>query len=239
MSPRIVNLSNLPTFTAVNLNSDQGAIGGPVIVPQCAQIVLGWLLTDGKLAHNVLYGRYAGAFGGSQVQANQLLAAFGGGATFTALKAHLAPSTVLNSVTIRDVNTANQPLVSSNTGAVVGTGTGAALPAEVAAVVTLRTALSGRANRGRAYIPGFDTSALGAGDVILAAVVTQLAAWAATWISVMAASNYTFVLGQKARAAYTGTTGTEHAERKATSQMITSTEVRDNHWDSQRRRGLK
>ena len=56
--PRVINLSNLQTFTAINaLGTDLGAIAGPVVIPQCAQVVLLWQLTDGKVGHNVLYGR--------------------------------------------------------------------------------------------------------------------------------------------------------------------------------------
>lgn len=235
----IINLSNLPQFTAVNLNSDQGAIPGPVQVPQCAQVVFNWTLPDGHLAHNVLYGRYAGGFAGSQAQCNAILTALVGSAQFSALQPFLHTGTIFSGVSLRDVNTINQALITSSSAGPAGTGTGNPVPSEVAAVITLRTALVGRANRGRVFIPGWATAALGPGDTIIAAALTALTNWAGTISGALSASSYTWVIGQKARAAYTGSTGAAHPARAATSTAITSTVIRDNHWDSQRRRGQR
>ena len=66
---RLINLANVQQFTAINLTLDPGDTGGPVVVPQCAQIVLNWTLADGRLGHNVLYGRYSGGFAGTAAQA--------------------------------------------------------------------------------------------------------------------------------------------------------------------------
>jgi hypothetical protein len=238
MSP-IVRLENVQQFQAIQYGVDAGAVGGPIIVPSCAQVVFNWALPDGKTGHNVLYGRYAGAFHGTQAECNAIFTQVFNSAAFTALRAHMPPGLSASGVSIRDVNAAYQPLVTSNASAVVGTSAGAALPSEVSAVVTERTALAGRQNRGRIYIPGWAATALGAGDVILAAVVTLLQTWASTLPSALAGSGYTLVIGQKARGAYTGTTGVPHPPRLAGSVPVTSLEVRDNHWDSQRRRGLK
>jgi hypothetical protein len=239
MAGRIVNLSNLQTFTAVNLLSDPGEIGGPIQIPSCAQITINWTLSDGKLGHNVLYGRYAGGFHGTQAEANSLLTALAGSSQFSAVRAFMASSSTLSAISIRDVNVVNAPIISSTSAGAPGSGAGAALPNEVAAVITERTASTGRANRGRIYVPNWSVDALGTGNVILAATVTALAAWGGTFISAFATQGYTLVIGQRARAAYIGATGTSHPARPAQSQAVTSLEVRDNHWDSQRRRGLK
>jgi len=236
---RAIPLDRLEQFTAVNLLLDPGDVGGPVIVPSCAQITLSWVLEGGKTAHNVLYGRYSGAFAGTVTQCNGIMAALTTGAAWTALVPFIANTGGLSTVSIRDVNSANQPIVTSTTGNGVGTSISSALPNEVAAVITLRTALAGRSGRGRVYIPGWATNALGAGNVIAAAAVTALGNWGATIGGAINTQGYVFVLGLKHRIAYTGTTGTIHPDRPATSIPITSTVVRDNHWDSQRRRGLK
>jgi hypothetical protein len=236
---RIVNLANFEQFTAINLLSDPGQVGGPVIVPSCAQIVLDWTLTDGKAAHNVLFGRYSGAFSGSPAQAQTIFQALASGSAFNGLAGVLSTTTTFASVTLRDVNTANQPLIQSSGGGVPGVGAGTALPDETALVVTLRTALAGRANRGRMYLPGFTATGMGAGNVVAPGVMTAVGTWAATIAGALAASGYVWVIGQKARNAYVGTTGTAHPARVAGSVPITGTVVRDNHWDSQRRRGLK
>lgn len=235
----VVRLEQLQQFAAVDLRLDPGAIGGPVVIPQCAQIVMYWNLESGRQGHIVLYGRYSGAFAGTTAQANSILTGLTTGGAWTALAAFLSTATTLGAITIRDVSVANQPLVSSTTSGASGSSASPSLPNEVAAVVTLRTALAGKSGRGRSYVPGFATNALGAGNVIAAAAVTALQNWANTWPSIISGQGYTWVLGLKARQAYTGSTGTPHPARAATSVPITVATVRDNHWDSQRRRGLK
>lgn len=236
---RIVNLANLQQFTAVNFSSDPGQIGGPVVIPQCAQIVLNWTLTDGKTAHNVLYGFYSTTFNGSVAQANALLLGLNAGGAWGGMAAFLATTTSLSSLTIRNVNIANQGLIQSTGGAAAGTSASPAMPSEVAVCLTERTALAGRSNRGRVFVPGWATNAIAAGDVIAAAAVTAASTWGASLITQFSAQGYQLVIGQKARAQYTGTTGTNHPARAAGSVPVISVSCRDNHWDSQRRRGLK
>ena len=236
---RIVRLDSIQQFAAINVLSDPGAIPGPKQVPQCAQIVLRWTLAGGKTAHNVLYGRYAGAFTGSQSQANALFSALSTGAPAVALLARLTGPTLFAGVDLRDVNTLNQPLIQSNSAAVPGTATGAQIPDEAAICLTLRTAFVGPQFRGRMYLTGWDVTNVGTGNIIVPAAINAFQNWAATFPSIFSAQGYTWVLGQPARQAYTGSTGRAHPARAATSTAITSSIVRDNHWDSQRRRGLK
>jgi len=235
---RILRLDQLQQFAAVDLLSDGGALGGPVVIPSCAQIKLIWGLESGKFGHNVLYGRYSGPFAGTVTQANNILTALTTGAAWSALATFLGSTSGLNFVTIRDVGVANQPEISSTTTGQGGTSASPALPNETAVCVTLRTAGAGRSGRGRFYVPGYATNALGAGNVIAAAAVTATQNWASTVGGALNTQGYVFSLGLKARQAYTGSTGTAHPARAATSLPITSAVVRDNHWDSQRRRGL-
>ena len=236
---RIVNVSNLEQFTAINVLSDPGHIGGPVVVPNCVQIVLNWTQASGKLAHNVLYGRSAGVPSPTPAQADAIFSALNSGAAYTALKALFAPSSSFAGVSLRSVHTANNPIVSSTGAAVVGTAPGAQFPNEVAAVITLRTAATGQQNRGRMFIPNWTVDSITTGNIIAATSVTALQNWANTISAAISAGGYTWVIGQPARAAYTGSTGTQHPARVATSIPVTAATVRDNHWDSQRRRGLK
>lgn len=236
---RVLNLANLQQFAAINVLSDPGYVGGPVVIPSCAQISLVWTLESGKFGHNVLYGRYSGTFAGTPAQADAIMTALTSGAQWTALAAFLAPTCNLGAVTIRNVAVANQALISSTLGSRPGTSASPALPNEVAVAITFRTALTGIQNRGRMYIPGWATNAMGAGNIVAAAAVTALQNWAALIPTALSGSGYVFVLGQQARAEYTGSTGTLHPARAAGSVPITSQVVRDNHWDSQRRRGLK
>jgi hypothetical protein len=235
----IVRLDNLQQFAAVNVLSDPGAIAGPKLVPQCAQVVLVWGLDDGKLGHNVLYGRYTGSFAITLAQINGILTALTSGGAWTALAAFLSTTSSLAAVTVRNVHIADQPIVPSTVPAANGSSASPALPAETAAVITLRTALVGPANRGRVYVPGWATNSLGTGNIIAATAVTALQNWANTIPGVLSGAGLTWVIGQPARQAYTGTSGRQHPARAATSQPITSQSIKDNHWDSQRRRGLK
>jgi hypothetical protein len=235
----IVSLDRLQQFAAINLLLDPGAIGGPVHVPSCAQITLVWNQEDGKLAHNVLYGRYVGAFAGSVAQANAIKVGLSTGAAWTALATVLATTTELAAVHLRNVDVPSEPIIESTDPATPGTGVLSALPNEMAIVVTLRTAFSGRQFRGRMYLPGFTVDSLAVGNIIGPGTITAINGWASTITSVLSASGYTWVIGQKARQAYTGSTGTAHPARDAGSVDITSASVRDNHWDTMRRRGLK
>ena len=236
---RIVNLANLEQFAAVQLTSDPGYIGGPEVIPGVARIYLRWVLGDGKQGLNVLHGRYTGTYIGSPTQANAILTGLTTGAQWTALALHLAPTIALNAVWIQDVNTGGQPIISSSTPGQNGTSTGTELPDETAVVITLRTGGIGRENRGRMFVPGWATTALGAGNTVAAPAVTALQNWAGIISGVLSAQGYQWGVGHRARAAYTGITGTEHPARLAGLVPIQTVVVRDNHWDSQRRRGLR
>jgi hypothetical protein len=150
------------------------------------------------------------------------------------------PSTgSLTRIELLDIRTPNQPVVSSTGAATPGTSASPGLPGEVAAVLTLRTALTGTANRGRVYVPNFATNALGASDTIAAATVTAIGGWVANIQGAVANIGGTWVVLHPARASYIGSTGTTHPARPAGSVTVQSAVVRDNHWDSQRRRGQK
>jgi hypothetical protein len=240
MSPvRLVNIANFPQFTAINLMKDPGYDPAVRTIPQCVEVGLGWGLEDGKVGHNVLHARYAGTYPGSVAMANAILVGLTTGAAWTAMATFLSSTGGLQILTLRDLNTPNQPLLQNTASGAIGTSVSAALPNETAIVVTLRTAKAGRAFRGRIYLPGWATNALGTGNVIAAACVTDINAWANTIPTVFQAQGLTFVIGQHSRLAYTSGIGTPHPARAATTVDITSQSVKDNHWDTIRRRGLK
>lgn len=236
---RLIRLDSIQQFTAVELRFDGGSIGGPKVIPNAAEIVLYWALGSGKLGHNVLIGRYSGTFAGTIAQANAILAGLSTGAQWTALATFLATTAGLSAVSIRDLGQPNQPLIQSTASGAAGTSASAELPNEIAAVITLRTAFTGPQNRGRIYVPGWATNALGTGNVIAPAAVTALNNWGSIVAGVLNNQGYLFSIGHQARQAYTGSSGTEHPARPAGTVPITTVAVRDNHWDSQRRRGLR
>jgi len=237
--PRLFNLANLQQFTAIHVLSDPGNIGGPVVIPNCMQVVLNWTLASGKVGHNVMYGRAAGIPAPTPAMAQALFAAMTTGAAWTTVASQLAPTTALAGVSLRSVHEGEGAIVSSTGAAVPGVNPGIALPNEMALCVTLRTAKAGPSNRGRVYIPGYAEGTTVAGNMVAASVVSGAGTWVNGFISIFAGQGLTMVIGQKARQAYTGATGTPHPARAAGSEVVTSAVCRDNHWDSQRRRGLR
>jgi len=236
---RLINLANFEQFAAINLTADPGYNPSDRRIPNCAQIVLNWTSESGKGAHNVLHGSYNGAFAGSQTQANAIVAALTTGAQWTALASFIGGSAGLGSVSIRDLNVVDSPIIPSIAGGGAGSSASPPLPNEVALVVTLRTAFTGPQNRGRMYIPDLATNALAAGNIASPACVTAVTNWASIIAGVLSAQGYTFGIGHYSRLAYVGVGGRQHPARPAGVVPITTVSVRDNHWDTQRRRGLK
>ena len=125
---RLVRFDTLQPFQAVNVLLDPGAIGGPIVIPNCTQVVLRWTMADGKSGHNVMYGRSAGIPAPTVAQANSILTGLSTGAGWTAMAATLSTSTSLAGVTLRSVHAAFQPVVESTGAAVPGADTNIALP---------------------------------------------------------------------------------------------------------------
>lgn len=239
MSP-IVNLAAYQQFAAINLNSDLGHVRGEQILPLCAEIRLTWNQEDGKQAHNVLHGRYATSFNGTVAQANAIMTALTTGAAWTAYAGFLATQTQFAAVAIRDRNALDQPYIISTNAPVSGTSVSASLPNEVAAVMTLPTAKAGPRYRGRMYLPGFATNALGAGNLISNGAATAMQNWYNLIAGAFTAQGYTFCLGLPPRAAYDSPrTGAHFDARPAETPAVVGGGNRDFHWDSQRRRGLR
>ncbi len=239
MPNHVINLANFPTFTAINLLTDPGYDRADHVIPNCIQVVVDWALEDGKLAHNVLHGRVSGSFTPTAPVAQAIFSALSASLGPSGLSLQLATTTLMTGVTLRDLRVANMPLVASTGASVPGLAAGEAMPNEVAAVITLRTAFAGRSARGRIYVPGFSVSSTAAGNVMSPATVAALTSWGNSIPGTFSSNGLTFCLGLPHRLAYVSAAGTPHAERLATTLDVTSQVVRDNHWDSQRRRGLK
>lgn len=236
----IVNLAYLSQFTAVNLLTDGGYDREHRQIDNCIEVDLFWTLEDGKTAHNVLHGSVPAAFNPTAAIALALHNSFVTGAPWSGLAATLSTSTHLATTALRDLRIPNQPQIfpSGQTDG-PGTGTGESLPNETAAVVTLRTAKAGQRYRGRMYLPGFTVGQMAAGNTIAAGCVTAINNWANSLPGAFTAQGMTFCLGLHSRLAYTGKTGKNHEARPNEVPAIVQQLVRDNHWDSQRKRGLK
>lgn len=239
--PIIRDLGQLQQFQAVQFDLDPGRIAGPKIIPNAIQVTINWSLTDGRTGHNVLYGTVAGGYTVTAAAAEACRAQLVGGGQWTALAAYLATTCSLTGVTLLDVRTPTGTPVVSTGAATPGTSASPALPDEVAACITLKTARRGPSGRGRIFIPGFASNAVGAGGVILAACVTALTNWASNNLpAAINSGSGPISLGLVARAGYTSpVTGRVFPARAAEAVPIVQELCRDNHWDTQRRRGLR
>ena len=217
--------------------ADPGRIAGPVVIPSCVQVRLIWTLPSGKQVFNVLHGSVAGGFNATAAVAQAIYAAIIASGGWTSWKARVNLNGNLFGVDLRDLRTANMPIVQSTGGATAGTGATGATPPGSALVVTERTASAGRGFRGRVYLPGLDVSDLvAATGAASAATQTDALAFMNAVSAALTASGITLALANPARAAYTGRKGAAHAARAAAVVPITSMVVRTGTINSQRRR---
>lgn len=237
----LVSLQNLPQLTAVQLIQDPGHDPHKHVIPTGVKVRIVWGLPDGKQGCNVLGMQVGGSFVATAAIAESMRAFLTTGGLWTAYAAFLHPSASLLRVELQDLRQLDQPLIPSTGAAVAGTGTGTALPSEVALCGTLRTSKIGRGNRGRVYLCGFVASAVAAGDLVSAGLMT--AAGGSGFLGLingaMTTAGGQWALIQPHRLEYTSANGTPHDERPAGMLPITTYLLRDNHWDTQRRRGLK
>jgi hypothetical protein len=236
---RIVPLESLQQFAAVNLLLDPGHIPGPKIAPNCVEVRWLWALADGKLAFNVTHARYSPPYPGNTTLANAIQSSLNSLFTSSLLQAGYATAVQLRGVDLRDINVANQPIIPSTGASLGGTDTNSSLPDEVAIVLSLHTALTGQANRGRIYLPATTTLTVSPTNVITGGFMSTLNTFAAGVLAIYTSNSLNMCIAKPARAAYTGSTGRQHPARIASTELVTAVVVRDNHFDSTRRRGLR
>ena len=191
-----------------------------LVIPTAVQVRLRWTF-NGIAGYNVLGGSVGGGFANSQAIANAIGTAVNGHFTTSGLAALCATTTSLLGVGTRDIRVANQPEFQSAAAAVPGTGAGNPLPNEVAAVVTLRTALAGRSYRGRAYFSGFIVGENSATGSIVAGLNTALVTFMTNVQTDLSASGITLAVLSRTHLSAT---------------PVTLIQTRDSEWDTQRRR---
>lgn len=192
-----------------------------IIITGTYTIKITWQLAGVDWALNVLHAQLPG---GESV--NQGLAD-GWAADLDALHvssglAAVQPSTVaLDRVGVRDLRVANQAEHEAEVGS-LGLSAAELLPRQVGIKVTTRTNLAGKSFRGGPTIPGFDeTQNNGAGQI--AATASDAAE--------------AFVEGMRTAATARGHTLSVGSVKLGLSTPITLAVVRDQVWDTQRRRG--
>jgi hypothetical protein len=137
---------------------------------------------------------------------------------------------------VRDLRSPNNPDIPSTGTSVPGTAAGTPLPDQSSIVVTLRTALAGRSFRGRSYTFGWTDAAMNTdGTISDAAAAAALGLINGFLIGIAAGGAFGAIHSPAlpARPAHGG--GTLPAKDYAITQ-ISSVEVRDRIWDTNRRR---
>lgn len=220
--------------------ADPGRIAGSVVIPNCVELDLVWNLASGKQVKNVMHAQVAAGFNATAAVAQAIYASIIGSGAWTAWAAFMHTTDQFAAVQLRDLRVANMPLVQSTGAAVPGTGAGTALPPGVALCVTLRTALAGRAARGRVYLAGLDSAAVTAATGAATAGADTAAVNFVTQVQTSAAASAaTLSIANPARQAYTGKKGAAHGARAAGITNVTSIVSRNVNLKSQRRRAFR
>jgi hypothetical protein len=215
---------------------DPGRIPGKVVIPNTVQARLIWTLPNSKTVYNVLHARAAGAPSVTQALAQAVFAAVLAAADWTNWRAQINTGVALAGIDLRSLHLVDQPTIQSTGGPVAGTGAGGAIPPGDAFCVTLRTAQVGQHARGRVYLPGLDFAALAAGGVAAAATVTRAPLFVTAVQTALSGQGLTLCIAQPARQGYTGSTGTVHPARSASTLDVTAIVARNNVIDHQRKR---
>lgn len=144
----------------------------------------------------------------------------------------LAPTTSFAGVSLRDMRTTNNAKVDSTGAALVGTAATDALPRQIAACLTVRTAKAGKSYRGRMYVPGFAEIASDASGLMTAPTKTALDAIAAALVNTYAVSGIPLVVWHRPVMDLSDCSVVKPGSIENATQIV----CRDTRWDTQRRR---
>lgn len=195
----------------------------PLVMPDTVRVNVIWSLSGAEYAVNVLHYLVGPATIINQAAADDLSDVIQSAFLISGLDDLFANEVQLARSTVRDLRVASQAEYSS---AIAQAGLNGLdiLPLSVALVVTLRTALAGRRYRGRTYLSGFaEDSNQGNGTASAAAIIAAEAFIQALETIIVAGNEWS--LGVMSIAA-------------GETNAVTSTGVRDNVWDTQRRRSI-
>lgn len=190
---------------------------------------------------NVLHAVYTTAGPLNPGIAENIWAAFRTNAQFLAWMALLPPSTICNGVDVRDMRNSNNPLIASTSPSVSGTAAVANTPMapQVAIVLTLRTAQAGQAFRGRVYAGGLSTAVQDGTGHILGSASAQWRSAIVNFQTVIVTQGATSLgIAQRFLPSRPGHGGVTLPERPAGIVPVNAFVIRDNVFDTQRRRSI-
>lgn len=132
----------------------------PTVVEVSIHIRILWLLGGSPLGENTFYAQVGSGATVDQSMATTVAGNWSAAMTSSGILPLLASDVVCDGITIRDVRTANNPLISADLN-IPGSSASDLLPRGNALVVTNRTSRAGRSFRGRTYVLGFAENATG------------------------------------------------------------------------------
>lgn len=170
-----------------------------------------------------------------QALANAMHAGIAGAAGFQSLISLLASTVIFEGITLKNISVANQAEFVSVGTPLGGAGALEVLPLSNAAVVTVRTALSGKSFRGRTYFSGFDEGQNDATGRQAAAVNVAVVAAMTSIDSIAAGHTMRLAVLSRPQAART-IPARDIFFRPGTATVVSSFVARNSKWESQRRR---
>jgi len=225
------------TMPVSQRKKDGGRIPGSAEITNCVEVKMIFTLANGKQASVRTYGTHEGTFVASTAIANQLFTPIAN-AWVTRLNPYLNPTVTFTALSVRDMTSSTNAEYRSTLPAVPSTGTGDAMPQDVALVLTAEGLERGRGAKGRLYMPGWSESANAGGGIASAAVVSALTNFGTDLRTQLNAVALTSAIAKPARAQYQGLTGAIHDARPAHATQVTAYVCQNGEWDTQRRRGF-
>jgi len=210
-------------------------MAGFVVAPNTIKVLINWTW-NGRPQLNVLHALYTPAGPLSPNIAESIFASVKSSAAWTAYETTLSPDLSFAGVSVLDERSANNPLINSTSDAVPGTGTGNAMPEQVASVITLRTAHAGRSFRGRVYLFGYTVAAADALGHITAGVQSSGVNFVTAFQTAIASQSGQLAIKSPALPERPAHGGGTLPEKPFAITPVTQIVSRDNIFDTNRRR---
>jgi hypothetical protein len=216
-------------------------------VDNAALLKLYWVIS-GQLCINVIGVSAPAGVAITQTLTNTIAAAVKSAYTARLATIQSVASSLVR-IGLKDIRNVDLPEFRDAAAAVAGSDPGESLPPQVCVVVTTRTALVGRSNRGRVYIGGFSETQNIAGAVAAAGANTAAVNFVNDIGAALRGSGLDLGVVSRPSERYTVVKTTFHADGTSTAETlenvqartgivhpVTVSEARNNTWETQRRR---
>ena len=190
----------------------------------------------GRTNFNILHGDFGGVLPINPALPQILFDALKAAWTSSLLDTFMAQSTTLAYVQMTDLSQASQPPFTSSGTGVVGTSASLPLADATSLVVTARTNKTGRSHRGRIYTFGYAANAMdSAGLAVSGASAAVLSFWNSAKAT-MASNGIPMAIRSPALPSRPSKPGGTLDPKPYELTLVTTLEVRDLIWDTNRRR---